>query len=139
MIRWSVIDYVKVFNLSEASFIQAGDNMSFNSASKVITVQRQVPTFFGNEGNFNKYPIFSRPSIIPDTQEIISMNVNNECDVIKVGLITIIGIAGSSVFQAGRNTMIESESRVKEFKQLITEPRPEAKGQMNSQANDEDK
>lgn len=137
MTRWSVIDCIKVFNLSEASFIQVGDNMSFNSASKVITVQRQVPTFYANEGNFNKYPIFSRALPLPETQETISMNIINECDVIKVGSITIIGVAGSSVFQVGKNTMIESEARVKEFKQLITAPPPKAKEETDSQE-DED-
>ncbi|WP_192705251.1 spore germination protein GerPE [Paenibacillus sp. OAS669] len=126
MSRWSVVGFVDVFNLSEASILQAGDNRSINSASKVMTVVRQVPTYLGNEGNFTKYPVYSRPIPLPASGDSLSMKVNNDCSVIKVRSVRIIGIAGSSVFQAGRNEIIESEARVKEFRQFITRARPKA-------------
>ncbi|WP_282942000.1 spore germination protein GerPE [Paenibacillus sp. RC67] len=120
MKRWSVVEFVKVFNLSEASIIQVGDNNNNHPISKVIAVQRQVADFNGDEGNFEQFPLFKREIPLPAIHETVQTKFDNACDTIRVGTVTILGIAGSSVLQIGTNETIEAEARVKQFRQYVT-------------------
>ncbi|WP_051620721.1 spore germination protein GerPE [Paenibacillus sp. UNC451MF] len=121
MNRWSIVKYIKVFNVSEASIIQIGDNKNNRPSSRVIAVQREVADFKGDEGNFEQLPLFSREIPLPDVTETVDMKIDHVCDTIKVGKVTVLGIVASSVFQVGTNETIEAESRVKQFRQLVTD------------------
>ncbi|WP_240417619.1 spore germination protein GerPE [Paenibacillus periandrae] len=121
MSRWSVVRQMKINNISLASILQIGDNESIKSSTKALAVQRQVPTFLENEGNLDAYQLFSRVIPIPEVYEEVDMKVDNICDSIQVNCIRVLAISASSVLQIGSNSQIENETRVKHFRQFVTD------------------
>jgi spore germination protein PE len=119
MSRWSVVQHIKINNISLASILHIGDNRAIKPVSKALAVQRQVASFNENEGNFAEFPLFSRVIPIPDPYEPLDMTIDNECDTIQVNCVRVLAISSSSVMQIGSNKLIESETRIKHFRQFV--------------------
>ncbi|NHN28289.1 spore germination protein GerPE [Paenibacillus agricola] len=120
MKRWSVVQEMKINGITLASIFQIGDNTSIKPVSKAMAVQRQIASFNENEGNFADFPLFKREIPIPDAYEDVHMSVDNSgCDSIQVRYIRILAISSSSVVQVGSNCQIESETRIKHFRQFV--------------------
>ncbi|WLR51518.1 spore germination protein GerPE [Bacillus tianshenii] len=119
--RTSRVDHIDLNILSFASVFEIGDSERISTSVRVLAVQRQFQVFFGNEGNFNKYPLFQVPLPKPVVNERITMtrqNLNNE---IYVKNIDILGISTSSILHIGSTKSINNEARVKHIRQLAGE------------------
>jgi spore germination protein PE len=119
MKRWSVVKQMKINNISLASILQIGDNESIKPVSKALAVQRQIATFRENEGNFDEFPLFKRVIPIPDAYEEVNMTIDHVCDTIQVNCVRVLAVSSSSVVQVGSNCLIESETRIKHFRQFV--------------------
>lgn len=95
--------------------------MEFKPKTQAIAVQRQKSIYFGNEGNFEAYDIFSKPIPLPIIYEDVKINIRNHNPLIQVGNVRVIAISSSSLVQIGTNQRIESEARIKHIRQL-TQP-----------------
>lgn len=125
--RISLVKNIKINSVLFSSIVQIGDFNIGNVKSKVLAVQREIPIFLTNEGNFEVYPLFSRPIPIPVMDGSIRHHVVHQSPFIKVKNIKINGISASSIFQVGSSHWIESEARVKHIRQLISGERPVAR------------
>ena len=121
--RTSSVDALNVKITSFASIIQLGDSCIINSYSRALAVQREVEIFYGNEGNFSSYRVFSEPIPLPAINENLSYISHHVNPIIKVNRIGIIGISSSSILHVGNSKDISMEVRVKHIRQLL--PREE--------------
>jgi spore germination protein PE len=122
--RWkriSIVGNMTISNISESSTFQVGDSAVIQARNRVFAVQREVATFWSNEGNFNLYPIFSRPIEYPPILEgdNVTMSVDNLGSTINVGNVRILAISSSSVTQVGSNRVIEADNRILNIRQYI--------------------
>ncbi|WP_161784678.1 spore germination protein GerPE [Halalkalibacter okhensis] len=115
--RMSFIDAIKVNNVGLSSILEIGDSYSIKPRTKALAIQRQLEYFYGDEGHF-KDPVFTRPLPQPTFDEPIRFVRYNESPCIKVNNISVTAIAASSVMHIGSTTCIESDSRVKNVRQL---------------------
>lgn len=122
MKRISVVKAVNIKSVSNSSLFQAGDNLVVAPYSRVFAVQREIPTYIGNEGNFN-YPVFTAPVPVPFLDEQVQIAVRNANPLIEVGFLDIIGVSTSSVVQIGSNRAIQAENRTKHIRQLLPRER----------------
>lgn len=116
--RVSKVDAVNVQSLLISSQFQIGDSVEINGKSMVIAVQREHQLFFGNEGDFSRYPLFKRPIRLPAIYEPVDMRKQNVQGSIHVKRLSIIGASGSSVIQIGSNDRISLENRTKHIRQV---------------------
>jgi spore germination protein PE len=117
--RTSVVNAIKVNSASFASTIQLGDSRIINGFSRALAVQREADVFFGKEGNFLKYPIFSEPiPLLPITEEL-SLSTHNTLPIIKVNTISIIAMSSSAILHVGNSENVSMEARVKHIRQLF--------------------
>jgi len=117
--RTSVVNAVKVTSASFASTIQLGDSAIINGSSRAIAVQREAEVFFGEEGNFSKYPIFSEPIPLLPINEAFSISTHNVLPVIKVNTISILAMSSSAILHVGNSDNVSLEARVKHIRQLF--------------------
>jgi spore germination protein PE len=115
--RISNVDKLKVMILSYSSIIQLGDSCITNGYSRALAVQREAEQFYGNEGNFPSYSVFTKPIPLPPINEQISTFTHNLNPVIKVNNIDIIGISSSSVLHVGNTRNVSMEVRIKHIRQ----------------------
>lgn len=119
--RVSVVKNVDVTDVTSSSVFQIGDSSHIHSRSRALAVQREVELFFGREGNFDAFPIFTmdipRPILRKPT-----ITRHNLSPFIKVDNVNIIGVAASSVFQIGSTKTIDNETRIKHIRQLLDRP-----------------
>ena len=59
--RTSCVDTLNLDIVAFASIIQLGDSCIVNGFSRALAVQREAEIFYGNEGNYSAYPVFSEP------------------------------------------------------------------------------
>ncbi|MFH5183257.1 spore germination protein GerPE [Paenibacillus sp. TAB 01] len=118
-VRWSIVRDIHVHSIGQASIVQIGDNEVIEPKMKVLAVQRAIPYFLGEEGNFD-YPLFEREIPLMHKYEDLHMSLDNQESAIQVGCVKVLALAGSSVFQVGRNEKIISEARIKHFRQYVT-------------------
>ncbi|EXX85775.1 spore gernimation protein [Paenibacillus darwinianus] len=122
MTRLSLVGTVKIRTILFSAIFQAGDNLVIAPSSSVFAVQREVPTYLGNEGNFND-PLFTAPIPRPIQDEQVQVSIRNVKPLIQVGSLDIIGVSTASVVQIGSNRLIQAESRMKHIRQLLPRPR----------------
>ncbi|MBD0382436.1 spore germination protein GerPE [Paenibacillus sedimenti] len=128
MARLSIVGNVYINDVSSSSTVHIGDHVSTTLRSRALAVQREVPYFYGNEGNFDVYPFYRRPFPVPQPPEPFTMSVDNWGSVIRVGGIRIIAVSSSSLLQVGSNCDSRSETRIKHFRQFVTDkPGPKEK------------
>jgi spore germination protein PE len=117
--RTSYVDNVAVKIASFASTIQLGDSCIINGLSRALAVQREAEIFYGNEGSFAAYSVFSEPIPLPPITEPINFRIHNPKPLIKVQTIDIIGVSSSSILHVGNSKHISMEARVKHIRQLL--------------------
>ena len=113
---------VKAINLKSVGIsatFQIGDIKTIKPRTKIIAVQREIPIYYGDEGNFNSFPIFSKSIPKPVIHEEININRVNLNPFIQVDTIHVLGVSSSGVFQVGSNDYIDSEARTKNIRQLL--------------------
>ncbi|MEK4027962.1 spore germination protein GerPE [Pseudobacillus sp. FSL P4-0506] len=117
--RTSIVKDARVITVSDSSVFEIGDSANMKLRNNVLAVQRQAELFFGNEGNLNDYPLFSRPIPIPQINENITVTRYNLSPFIRVNHISIVGVASSSVLHIGSTGIIDAEARIKHIRQLL--------------------
>ncbi|WP_246860941.1 spore germination protein GerPE [Bacillus sp. REN3] len=121
--RTSCVDHLKIDAVTFSSICQIGDSVQICGFSRALAVQREADVFFGNEGHFANYPIFSEEiPLLPITERFASFT-HNLNPLIKVKNVDIIGVSASSVVHIGNSCQICMEARVKHIRQLL--PREE--------------
>lgn len=123
--RTSLVQEISLNSLSNVSIFEIGDSAYINGYSRAIAMQREQEIFYGNEGNFLNYDIFSRRFAFEPITEGITLDKTNLQPHIKAGKIKIMAASASSVVQIGNSRNIFLESRVKHLRQL----RPRRKGE----------
>lgn len=116
---------MKIDIVAFASTVQIGDSCQISGFSRALAVQREAQIFFGNEGSYRAYPVFSEPIPLIPVNETIQFSTENLNPFIKVGYIDILGVSSSSVVHLGNTRHIAMEARVKHIRQLL--PREEQK------------
>jgi spore germination protein PE len=117
--RTSVVNTVKVNSASFASTIQLGDSRIINGFSRALAVQREADVFYGKEGNFSNYPVFSEPIPLMPITEKMTISTHNTLPVIKVNTISILAMSSSAILHVGNSENISLEARVKHIRQLL--------------------
>jgi spore germination protein PE len=117
--RTSVLNTVKVNSASFASTIQLGDSRTINGFSRALAVQREADVFYGKEGNFSNYLVFSEPIPLLPITEKITISTHNKLPVIKVNTISIIAMSSAAILHVGNSENISLEARVKHIRQLL--------------------
>ncbi|MDQ0973044.1 spore germination protein PE [Neobacillus niacini] len=117
--RTSVVNTVKVNSASFASTIQLGDSRTINGFSRALAVQREADVFYGKEGNFSNYLVFSEPIPLLPITEKITISTHNKLPVIKVNTISIITMSSAAIVHVGNSENISLEARVKHIRQLL--------------------
>jgi spore germination protein PE len=117
--RSSVVNAIKVNSASFASTIQLGDSHIINGFSRALAVQREAEVFYGNEGNFLTYPVFSEPIPLLPITEKMTISTHNTLPVIKVNTISILAMSSSAILHVGNSENISLEARVKHIRQLL--------------------
>lgn len=119
MKRFSIVRNVKIRTLLFSAIFQVGDNLVIAPKSRVFAVQREIPTFIGNEGNFFEFPIFSKPIPQPLVEEQIHVSTQNVQPYIQVDHLDVLGVSTAAVIQIGSNKVIVTENRTKHIRQLL--------------------
>lgn len=122
MKRMSLVADLHIYFVSVAAIVHIGDNVCIRPRSCSFSVERQPAVFWKNEGNFEKYRVFSAPIPLPPVIGQVSMSVDNLGSMIQAGRIRTLSLSSSSVIQVGNTRFIEAEFRAKEVLQRITEP-----------------
>lgn len=118
--RTSFVDFIKVKSVQFSSVIQLGDSSYIQGFSRALAVQREARLFYGNEGSFAEFPVFSKPIPFEPILENVSLQTDNlPSSSIKVGAIDILGVSASGVVHVGNSKVIQMESRVKHIRQLL--------------------
>ncbi|MGX6442294.1 spore germination protein GerPE [Neobacillus sp. K501] len=117
--RTSVVDVLKITSASFSSTIQLGDSKIINGASRALAVQREADVFYGNEGNFSAYSVFTEPIPFQPITEQLKMSVQNLKPLIKVNNISILAMSSAAILQVGNSEMVSLEARVKHIRQLF--------------------
>ena len=120
MKRASLVGSVHIITVLYSSTMISGMTGIIKADTRGIAVQRKVPVFFEDEGNFEDYPIFSRD--IPQWSRISDTEVKriNEIPVIRVGSVEVLSLTTSSAIHVGPNCELDLESRIKAIRHFIT-------------------
>lgn len=122
--RVSVVNSFKLRSLLIGGMIQFGDCLVLAPRCKVMATARQLPIFTDEESDFSQYPTYSQPIPVPTITEDVTVNFQNESPYIRVGHISIIGVSTSGCVQIGSNMHIDTEARIKHFRQFLYPPEP---------------
>jgi spore germination protein PE len=120
--RISIVDDINVNSVGVASTLQIGDSEAMVPRSRAFALQREHPIYFGNEGSFSAFPIFSRPIPRPVINENVHMEIINESPVIKVKDVNILSVSAASIVQTGSTKWIDSEARIKHIRHFLSPP-----------------
>lgn len=116
--RTSIVNNTKVINVSLSSVFQIGDSVQVTPRAWALAVQRQLQLFYGFEGNFYMYPIFTIDIPQPNWPEEITVQRYYTSPFIKVNSVKITSVAAASVYHIGSTNFIKSESRIKHIRQI---------------------
>ncbi|PKG25477.1 spore germination protein GerPE [Niallia nealsonii] len=116
--RTSVVNKAKATILSFSSIFEIGDASYFQAMSRALAVQRQKKVFYGIEGSFNDYLIYSEPILLPPIEEEITCHFENLKPIIKVNNVNITGVSAASLLQIGNCRHLYAEVRIKHIRQL---------------------
>lgn len=116
--RTSIVNNTKVIDVGLGSVFQIGDSVKITPRSWALAVQRQVQLFYGDEGDFAKFPIFTQQ--IPKLQDLDAVSINryNTSSFIKVNQIHVTAFAAASVYHIGSTNCIDATTRIKHIRQL---------------------
>jgi spore germination protein PE len=120
MKRISVVHHIKILAVSRASQVIIGDAVMIKAKTRALAVQRQIAVFFKADGNFENYPLFTKKIPKSVTDERITMNIEQQAPTINVRSVHILGVVQSSTIQIGSTCIIDTEARIKHFRQFVT-------------------
>ncbi|MDE5413586.1 spore germination protein GerPE [Alkalihalobacterium chitinilyticum] len=120
--RISHVNTINVNDVSLSSTFQVGDSYHINQWSRALAVQRQIPFYFGNEGNFDVFPMFHIKNPMPVITEPINITRTNENPFIHVDHIRVIAVGSASSLHIGSNSIINAETRIKHIRQFVENP-----------------
>lgn len=115
--RISIVQSTKVIGIREAATFHIGDSIGYDPKFRGFSLNRITTSFQGNEGDFSE-STFYEPIPKPVMTENVRMNKYDEFPFIRVGMVKIIGIANSSVYQIGSTKIINAEARVRHVRQF---------------------
>jgi spore germination protein PE len=121
--RTACVDHIKINSVIFSSVLQIGDSQQIQAFSRALAVQREAEIFYGNEGNFAAFPVFSEPIPFDSDYETVNISAHNINPILKVGNIDILGVSSSAIVHLGNSCNVSMEARVKHIRQLL--PRPE--------------
>ncbi|MBS4177432.1 spore germination protein GerPE [Lederbergia citrea] len=117
--RNSFVQFIDVKSLILTGILEIGDSVQLRANHNILAVQRKQEIEFGNEGNFQAFPIFSEPIPIPPLPEPPPLiRKYNESPNIRVGQIHVEGISTSAIMHIGSTNDVYLESRVLHIRQL---------------------
>jgi spore germination protein PE len=116
--RISNVESIKVNTMLFSSILQIGDSTEVNAKDMTIAVQREQEIYFGREGSFQAFPMFSRPVFLPPIYEPILPMKRNLNHQINVGDIYILGASASAIIHIGSSDRVYGENRRKLIRQL---------------------
>lgn len=119
-LRTSLVGQVFVDNVIFASSVFAGDMVEFSPKATVLAIQREVPNFYGDEGDLSHFPIFTADIPVPVRLTSTKLEIVQTSPFIRVGGVYIIAISTSALFHIGANRSIRAESRIKHIRHLLT-------------------
>jgi spore germination protein PE len=117
--RLSNVNNIYVNSVGLGSVVQFGDSTNLRPFSRALAVQRETEFFIGKEGNFEDYPVFTKPIPQPYFYERINMVGYNVKPTIKVNNIKVTALSASAILHVGSTENISAESRVKHIRQLV--------------------
>jgi spore germination protein PE len=117
--RVSVVRSIHITATELSSIVQIGDSRFVRPRSQVFALQRQVPVFWENEGDFARLDAFSKPIPRMDAEPENALTVEHRNPVIRVDHVEITGLSVSAVFQVGANERIDAEARVMHVRNFI--------------------
>jgi len=89
--------------------------------ANVFAVQRQVPVYWGNEGDLTQYPSFSRDIPVPHLDEKMTITRENDQPIIRVGNVFVSSLSGSGILHIGSTREVGTVSRTKHIRHFIVE------------------
>ncbi|MGG2016246.1 spore germination protein GerPE [Bacillus sp. S10(2024)] len=117
----SVVHQPTVITLGLGSVFQIGDTNHMELKYRSIIVQREIPYFFSQEGNFEAYNIFVDDEItIPTRINEVNMTVVNQNPFIEVDCITIQSMLSASCLHIGSIDYVFANSRILQIRQFVT-------------------
>ncbi len=116
--RTSIVEQLHLDSVSFSSVIELGDSSYIQGFSRALAIQREEDIFFGNEGDFNRFPVFSIPFSFLPVEENFTMFTTQLHPIIKVKTIEVMGTSSAAVIHIGSSNHILMESRVKHIRQL---------------------
>lgn len=118
--RTSSVDSININSVTLSSIVELGDSSMIQSFSRALAIQREQELFFGNEGDFSAYSIFSEKLPLLPITEALSLQFDNQASpIIKVKNINLTGVSSSSIVQIGSSRMIQMETRIKHIRHLM--------------------
>lgn len=128
--RITCVNSLRVQAISNSGVCIIGDAFQLAPKSNVLAVARQWPIFLSREGDLSQFPLFDKPIPLPSTTQPLTMHTHHHSP-IRVGNVTVVGIAASAIIQLGSNRSIDMEARVKHIRHLLVPPKEELKTQLN--------
>ena len=116
--RTSVVDLININTVSFSSIVEIGDATYHQALSRALAVQRQKELFYGSEGVYEDYSVFTEPIPLLPIIENITCHFENRKPIIKVNHINIIGISSAALLQVGNCRHLYAESRIKHIRQI---------------------
>jgi spore germination protein PE len=114
------VDSIHVISVLFASVIQIGDSNSINGLTRALAVQRQREIFYGKEGDFSLFKIFSYQFPPSPIYEPLTVHRTSTNPVIKVGSIDVTAFSSTSFLHIGSTEKVEMESRILHIRQIET-------------------
>jgi spore germination protein PE len=122
MCRTSVVRRLRTDAVEFASTLLVGDLGRFDSETHALAVQREVATFWGNEGDLASFAIFSRPIPLPTVNETVDLVKVNTNPNIVVDEVRVISVSTASLAQVGSVRSIRTEARIKHIRHFVRNP-----------------
>lgn len=119
--RTSIVGGVRIISSQISSIVQFGDSLGMAAASRVLAVQQETANFQGSEGDdWSDYPFYNRefPVVAPDGE--VTMNRQDVCREIRVGVVSIYGLSAAAVLQIGSTKLVDLENRTYHIRQYDT-------------------
>ncbi|KRG16666.1 hypothetical protein ACA30_00605 [Virgibacillus soli] len=119
--RNSMVQTIHITNIIFSSILEIGDTVRTRGYSRALADQRREEIFFGNEGNFGTYSIFSEPTIMPPLPPLPKIEKYHALPNIRVGNIRIKGLSASAITQVGNTHNVYMDSKIHHIRHLPAE------------------
>lgn len=119
--RNSMVETIHITNILFSSILEIGDTAQTRGFSRALADQRREEIFFGKEGNFGAYSIFSESTLMPILPELPKIQKYQALPNIRVRSIRIKGLSASAITQIGSTHNVYMDSRVHHIRHIPAE------------------